>query len=184
MPVFRWIRRSDQPIRPKAMTCCFFSSCLLYTSFHATLNCALALAGCDGLRQIPGPADEPSRYSIPALDRQAGSGWIVTTDTLRAKRQKDQNIFEWRREAPVRPVVFRDPNKVTDEVVQLHLEHPVVQRLLQRFLSQGFVHDDLSRTCVAQSRDSVPRVAVSYTHLDVYKRQHLRSKRARYAPTS
>jgi hypothetical protein len=56
--------------------------------------------------------------------------------------------------------VFRDPNKVTDEVVQLHLEHPVVQRLLQRFLSQGFVHDDLSRTCVAQSRDSVPRVVL------------------------
>jgi hypothetical protein len=58
------------------------------------------------------------------------------------------------------PVVFRDPNKVTDEVVQLHLEHPVVQRLLQRFLSQGFVHDDLSRTCVAQSRDSVSRVVL------------------------
>jgi hypothetical protein len=56
--------------------------------------------------------------------------------------------------------VFRDPNKVTDEVVQLHLEHPVVQRLLQRFLSQGFVHDDLSRTCLAQSRDSVSRVVL------------------------
>ena len=128
--------------------------------FHATLDCALALAGCDGLHQIPGPADEPSRYSIPALDRQAGSGWVDTTDTLRAKRQKDQDKFEWRREAPVRPVVFRDPNKVTDEVVQLHLEHPVVQRLLQRFLSQGFVHDDLSRTCLAQSRDSVSRVVL------------------------
>jgi hypothetical protein len=128
--------------------------------FHATLDCALALAGCDGLRAIPGPADEPSRFAIPALDRQAGSGWINTTDTLRAKRQKDQNIFEWRREAPVRAVVFRDPNKVTDAVVQLHLEHPVVQRLLQRFLSQGFVHDDLSRTCVAQSRDSVSRVVL------------------------
>jgi len=128
--------------------------------FHATLDCALALARCDGLKRIPGPADEPPRYSIPALDRQAGSGWIATTDTLRAKRQKDQNIFEWRREAPIRPVVFRDPNKVTDEVVQLHLEHPVVQRLLQRFLSQGFVHDDLSRTCIAQSRDSVPRVVL------------------------
>jgi hypothetical protein len=74
--------------------------------FHATLDCALALAGCDGLRAIPGPADEPPRFSIPALDRQAGSGWINTTDTLRAKRQKDQNIFEWRREAPVRPLCF------------------------------------------------------------------------------
>jgi superfamily II DNA or RNA helicase len=128
--------------------------------FHATLDCALSLARCDGLQRIPGPADEPPRYSIPALDRQAGSGWITTTDTLRAKRPRDQNIFEWRREAPIRPVVFRDPNKVTDEVVQLHLEHPVVQRLLQRFLSQGFVHDDLSRTCIAQSRDSVPRVVL------------------------
>ncbi|HEY6395561.1 MAG TPA: helicase-related protein, partial [Candidatus Binataceae bacterium] len=128
--------------------------------FHATLDCALALVGCDRLQQVPGPEDEPPRYAISALDRQAGSGWVVTTDTLRAKRQKDQNVFEWRREAPVRPVVFRDPNKVTDEVVQLHLEHPVVQRLLQRFLSQGFVHDDLSRTCLAQSRDSVARVVL------------------------
>src|ERR1035437_3491773 len=25
-PVFFWIRRSDQPNRPRAMTCCFFSS--------------------------------------------------------------------------------------------------------------------------------------------------------------
>ena len=25
-PVLRWIRRSDQPNRPNAMTCCFFSS--------------------------------------------------------------------------------------------------------------------------------------------------------------
>ena len=25
-PVVRWIRRSDHPNRPKAMTCCFFSS--------------------------------------------------------------------------------------------------------------------------------------------------------------
>jgi hypothetical protein len=25
-PVLRWMRRSDHPNRPKAMTCCFFSS--------------------------------------------------------------------------------------------------------------------------------------------------------------
>lgn len=128
--------------------------------FHATLDCALKLIGCDPLRQVDGPSDEPQRYAIPALDRQAGTGWVKTTDTLRAKKQKDQDFFEWRREAPVRLVVFRDPNKVTDDVVQLHLEHPVVQRLLQRFLSQGFVHDDLSRTCLAQSRDAIPRVVL------------------------
>jgi hypothetical protein len=128
--------------------------------FRATLDCALALAKCDGLKAIPHPADEPARYSIPALDKQAGSSWTSTTDTLRAKRGRDENVFDWRRDAPVRPVVFRDPGKVTDAVVQLHLEHPVVQRLLQRFLSQGFIHDDLSRTCIAQSRDSICRVVL------------------------
>jgi chromosome segregation ATPase len=36
----------------------------------------------------------------------------------------------------------------------------VVQRLLTRFLAQGFVRDDLSRACVGQTRDSIPRVVL------------------------
>ena len=55
-------------------------------------------------------------------------------------------------------MIFHDPGVVTDAVVQLHLEQRVVQRLLGRFLSQGFVHDDLSRACLAQTRDAIPRV--------------------------
>jgi len=47
---------------------------------------------------------------------------------------------------------------VTDAVVQLHLEQRVVHRLLGRFLSQGFVHHDLSRACLAQTKDAIPRV--------------------------
>jgi hypothetical protein len=47
---------------------------------------------------------------------------------------------------------------MTDEVVHLHLEHPVVQRLLGRFTAQGFVHHDLSRACLAQTADPIPRV--------------------------
>jgi vacuolar-type H+-ATPase subunit H len=47
---------------------------------------------------------------------------------------------------------------VTDEVVQLHLEQRAVQRLLSRFTAQGFVHHDLSRACMAQTADAVPRV--------------------------
>ena len=42
----------------------------------------------------------------------------------------------------------------------MHLEHRVVQRLLGRFISQGFVHDDLSRACLAQATDSIPRVVL------------------------
>jgi hypothetical protein len=45
-----------------------------------------------------------------------------------------------------------------DEVVHLHLEQRVVQRLLSRFSAQGFVHHDLSRACLTQSSDSIPRV--------------------------
>ncbi|MCX7113768.1 MAG: hypothetical protein NTX45_27570 [Proteobacteria bacterium] len=35
-----------------------------------------------------------------------------------------------------------------------------MQRLLGRFLSQGFVHHDLSRACLAQSEDAIPRVVM------------------------
>ena len=69
--------------------------------------------------------------------------------------------WDWRRESPVRPVVFQDPGEVTDEVVHLFLEHRIVQRLLGRFISQGFVYDDLSRACLAQTKDSIPRVLLT-----------------------
>ena len=42
--------------------------------------------------------------------------------------------------------------------MHLHLEHPVVRRLLSRFVSQGFVHHDLSRACLSQTNDAIPRV--------------------------
>ena len=45
-----------------------------------------------------------------------------------------------------------------DQVVHLHLEQRVVQRLLGRFVAQGFVHHDLSRACLAQTSDAIPRV--------------------------
>ena len=34
----------------------------------------------------------------------------------------------------------------------------IAQRLLARFRSQGFVYHDLSRACLAQTKDSIPRV--------------------------
>jgi hypothetical protein len=54
--------------------------------------------------------------------------------------------------------VFKDPGHIDDGVVHLHLEHRLVQRLLGRFLSQGFVLDDLARACVGQTSDAIPRV--------------------------
>ena len=101
-------------------------------------------------------------YRFPALDQRAGADptWATTLDTLRRRRKKDEKPWDWRREAPPRPVVFADPGTLDDEFVHLHLEHRVARRLLGRFLSQGFVHDDLSRACCAQTRDPVPRVVL------------------------
>jgi hypothetical protein len=79
-------------------------------------------------------------------------------DTVRVPRAREQKPWEWRRVSPIRPVVFADPGTMTDEVVHLHLEHRIVQRLLGRFTAQGFVHHDLSRACLAQTSDAIPRV--------------------------
>jgi hypothetical protein len=56
--------------------------------------------------------------------------------------------------------VFEDPGVVSDDVVHLHLEHQVVRRLLGRFTAQGFVLHDLSRACLAQTQDSIPRIVL------------------------
>jgi superfamily II DNA or RNA helicase len=125
--------------------------------FRAALSCGLELMGAEPLQEAPGA---PRRFVFPALDRRAGgdASWANTLDTLRAPREREQAFWEWRRESAIRPVVFEDPGVMTDDVVHLHLEHPVVRRLLGRFTAQGFVHHDLSRACLAQTADPIPRV--------------------------
>ena len=95
------------------------------------------------------------RPGLPSRPWISGTGptpWTETMDTLRAPRQREQRVWEWRRTSPIRPVVFEDPGTMDDEVVHLHLEQRVVQRLLGRFTAQGFVHHDLSRACLASVR--------------------------------
>jgi hypothetical protein len=103
-----------------------------------------------------------ARWQVPALDQMLGSdpAWASVLDMLRPLRKSGQTLWEWRKEAPVRPVVFRDPGSLDGKVVHLHLEHRLVQRLLGRFLSQGFLHDELTRACVCLTDDPVPKVVV------------------------
>jgi superfamily II DNA or RNA helicase len=128
-------------------------------AFRDALSCSLEILGAEPLREA---ADEHGRrvYAFPPLDRRAETdpSWAATLDTLRAPRKPDQKLAEWRREAPIRPVVFEDTGVLTEDTVHLHLEQRVVQRLLARFRAQGFVYHDLSRACLAQARDSIPRV--------------------------
>ncbi|MEH2273807.1 MAG: DISARM system SNF2-like helicase DrmD [Nostoc sp.] len=108
-----------------------------------------------------------ARWALPPLDQRADPTWATTLDTLRPPRKKGQKPWEWRREAPIRPVVFRDPCSLDGDVVHLHLEHRVVQRLLGRFLAQGFLHDELTRACICLTDDPIPKV-IALGRLSVY----------------
>ena len=126
------------------------------------MNCSLDFLQTEPLRESPTPPGEPTRYVFPNLQARHGNDprWAATLDTLRPPPEHDQSLYEWRREAPLRPVVFTPPPGFDGDTVQLHLSHRVVQRLLGRFLAQGFVYHDLSRACLAQSDDAIPRVVL------------------------
>jgi hypothetical protein len=131
--------------------------------FRSAISCALQMMHADPLKPLDrgDDWDKPiDRFQFPALDQRQGADptWSETMDTLRAPRKRDQKPWDWRRESPIRPVVFHDTGTMDQDVVHLHLEHRVVQRLLGRFSAQGFVHNDLSRACLAQSNDAIPRV--------------------------
>ena len=127
--------------------------------FRAALSCSLELLGAEPLLEERDGGGSPT-WTFPTLAGQtlADGSWNATLDTLRVPRKRAQKLAEWRREAPIRPVVFEDAGVLTDDTVHLHLEQRMAQRLLARFRAQGFVHHDLSRACLVQAGDSIPRV--------------------------
>jgi hypothetical protein len=101
-------------------------------------------------------------WLFPALDRRIGADptWASTLDTLRAPRPKSTKLWDWRKESPVRPILFQDSGTLDASTVHVHLEHRLVQRLLGRFKAQGFLHDDLARACVLETGDAIRRVLI------------------------
>ncbi len=134
--------------------------------FRDALSASLETLGAGGLVPVDEAeaARDPARarWLLPRLHERKGADptWAATLDTLRAPRKKGQSPAAWRREAPIRPVVFRDPGNLDGEVVHLHLEHRVVRRLLGRFLSQGFRDDDIRRACVLRTDATEPRAVL------------------------
>ncbi|MDZ8052478.1 MAG: DISARM system SNF2-like helicase DrmD [Aulosira sp. ZfuCHP01] len=132
--------------------------------FRNAISASLEILGVPTLAPVDvnEVANNPvtARWTIPALDQRTGADptWSTTLDTLRTPRKIGQKPWEWRKEAPIRPVVFRDPGSLDGDVVHLHLEHRIVQRLLSRFLAQGFLHDELTRACVCLTNDPIPKV--------------------------
>lgn len=141
--------------------------------FRDALSISLEILGAPPLQALDPTAavqdSERARWVLPALDQQSGADptWATTLDTLRPFRKQGQKLWDWRKETTIRPVVFRDPGTLDGEVVHLHLEHRLVQRLLGRFLSQGFLYDELTRACVCLTDDPVPKV-IALGRLSLY----------------
>ncbi len=97
--------------------------------------------------------DRPATFRFPAdtPTLAADATWAPVLDMLREPRDSGETIPEWRARAKIRPVTFDDTGELADKAVQLHLEHRVVQRLLARFTSQGLLHLDLTRCCLASA---------------------------------
>lgn len=93
-------------------------------------------------------------FELPPL----GENWTETLDSLRPPRERDEPPWEWRKRKP-QAVVFRPLERIGEERVHLHLEHPFIQRILSRFRSQGYSAQDLSRvTVVPNPHDAITRV--------------------------
>ena len=91
-------------------------------------------------------------------------GWAEAIDDLRVRRRKrSETLKDWRRDAPVRSFSFRPAMTAggveAEGVVQVHLEHRLVRRLLSRFMAQGFA-SGLSRASVVIGPGAQPRVVL------------------------
>lgn len=114
------------------------------------VDLGLQLVCGKGLEPIEG-GEVPS-WRLPELD----STWEPVLGAMRERPPEDAP--RWYR-PPVRPVAFRAAHRLDADTVQLHLGHPLVQRLLGRFRAQGFAAHDLSRvTLVENTRDATRRV--------------------------
>jgi hypothetical protein len=127
------------------------------------INVGLELSGAKDLAPAPAKKDLPAAFLLPELS----SSWADTLDTLRPPRGRDEPFWDWRKRPP-QPVVFAPPERINSGVCHLHLQHPLVQRVLSRFLAQGYSAHDLSRvTIVRTSRDSLVRV-IAFGRLSLF----------------
>ena len=116
---------------------------------------------------------EPGHFSVPEalfLDPDApgfakDASWASLFDELRPGRPGNpKDRAKWRRATPVRGLVFEPPRVGDNEpepqdVVQLHLEHRLVKRLISRFVSQGF-RASIGRVTAVVGKNQTPRVVL------------------------
>ncbi|MEZ4302643.1 MAG: DISARM system SNF2-like helicase DrmD, partial [Polyangiaceae bacterium] len=127
------------------------------------IDVGLSLAGAGPLAQLTESVEGQPAFELPALP----PSWERTLDSLRRPRRRDEPVHEWRK-VPPQPVVFKPLDRMGEARVHLHLSHPFVQRILARFLAQGFGAQDLSRvTIVPDDRNDIPR-AIAVGRLSLF----------------
>jgi ERCC4-related helicase len=127
------------------------------------IDVGLELTGSEPLMPLADVVEGQRAFDLPPLP----PSWARTLDSLRRPRRRDEPEWEWRKEPP-QPVVFKALDRMGEDRVHLHLEHPFVQRILSRFLAQGFGAQDLSRvTIVPDDRGGEPR-AIAFGRLSLF----------------
>lgn len=136
------------------------------TDLKAVVAAALGRAGVSLGTARAGEIGGTELFRLdPAAPVFGHGGWQEALDDLRIRRRgRRERLKSWRAEAPLRAIAFepaRDPATGVDapDVVQVHLEHRLIRRLLSRFLSQGFT-SGLSRVCSIIGPGAQPRVAL------------------------
>jgi hypothetical protein len=127
------------------------------------INVGLEVSGAGQLAPLPAKDGAPQAFALPDMP----ASWNETLDTLRPARGRDEPFWEWRKRRP-QPVVFAPPERINSGVAHMHLQHPLVQRVLSRFIAQGYSAHDLSRvTIVKTARDSLVRV-IAFGRLSLF----------------
>jgi SNF2 family DNA or RNA helicase len=135
-----------------------FDSALL----RDAIDVGFELAGAAKLERDEAHREQVA-YKLPSLPES----WAGTLDALRPTRGRDEAFWEWRRRAPL-PVTFEPLEGWGSEAVHLHLSHPLVQRVMSRFLAQGYSMSDLSRiTVVKNKHDALVRV-IAFGRLSLF----------------
>ena len=123
------------------------------------IDIGLEMAGAGPLTPIDGTA----AWTVPELP----DSWQGTLDALRPPRGRNEPFWEFRNKPP-QPVLFQPPPKMNSALVHLHLSHPFVKRILDRYRAQGYSAHDLSRVTVVRTRhDSLVRV-IAFGRLSLF----------------
>ena len=136
------------------------------TDLKAVVAAALGRAGASLDAARVGQLGRTELFQLDSTAPVFGhGGWQEALDDLRVRRRgRRERLKAWRAEAPLKAIAFepaRDPETGVDaqDVVQVHLEHRLVRRLLSRFLSQGFT-SGLSRVCSIIGPGAQPRIVL------------------------